>query len=72
MQIHRYLNGRPITKKELSHVELATEALKSAVSDARRRMASKATMVTESQSVMTVKPDGAGISSDSSAMRADG
>ena len=72
MQIHRYLNGKPITKKELSHVELATDALKSAVSDARRRVAQEAAMVSESQGVMTAKNDGVGISSDSSAMRADG
>ncbi len=72
MQIHRYLNGRPITKKELSRIELATDALKSAVSDARRRVASKATMVTESQGVMSATDDESGIPSDSPAMRADG
>ena len=38
MQIHRYLNGKPITRKELSHLELQTDALKSAVLDARRRV----------------------------------
>ena len=72
MQIHRYLNGRPITKKELSRIELATDALKSAVSDARRRVASKATMVTESQGVMSATDDGSGIPWDSPVMKADG
>jgi len=56
----------------LSRIELATDALKSAVSDARRRVASKATMVTESQGVMSATDDESGIPSDSPAMRADG
>ncbi len=72
MQIHRYLNGKPITRKELSRVELATDALKSAVSDARRRMAQEVNMTTESQGVMTAKSDDKGVLSDSHVMRADG
>ena len=72
MQIHRYLNGKPITRKELSRVELATDALKSAVSDARRRMAQEVNMTAESQGVMTAKSDDTGVPSDSHVMRADG
>jgi hypothetical protein len=72
MQIHRYLNGKPITKKELSHIELATDALKRAVNDARRRMAQETVMMTESQGTMTAKPDGAGIPSNPHAMSTHG
>lgn len=72
MQIHRYLNGKPITRKELSRVGLATDALKSAVIDARRRMAQKVNMTAESQGVMTAKINETGVPSDPPAMRADG
>jgi len=58
MQIHRYLNGKPITKKELSHLELATDALKSAVSDARRRLERETVMTTESRMEMTADGNG--------------
>ncbi len=62
MQIHRYLNGKPITKKELSHLELATDALKSAVSDARRRLERETVMTAESRVEMTADGNGVGMS----------
>lgn len=72
MQIHRYLNGKPITRKELSRVELATDALKIAVSDARRRVAQETVMAAESSGELTVKHDGGGVPSDVPSLRTYG
>ncbi len=72
MQIQRYLNGKPITRRALSHVELATGALKSAVCDARRRMEREAIMMSENQGNMAAEPNETGLSPDSAAMRTHG
>lgn len=69
MQIHRYLNGKPITRQALSHVALATEALKSAVQDARRRAEREAAGGAENPGEMTAKAEETGISHS---VRADG
>lgn len=71
MQIHRYLNGKPITRKELSHLELQTDALKSAVLDARRRVEQgmngvEASGATEGQVLFSVPGEGQGLFSGSS------
>lgn len=71
MQIHRYLNGKPITRKELSHLELQTDALKSAVLDARRRVEQGmngvgASGATEGQVLFSVPGEGQGLFSGSS------
>lgn len=42
MQIRRYLNGRPITQRELAGLELVTDELRTAVRDVRRRLAGEA------------------------------
>lgn len=37
MQINRYINGKPVSKEELSRAGIVTEALENAVRGARKR-----------------------------------